>query len=277
MFQSSYNLLGIISNILSSNDNAMIEQALWFIGNITGENTEFKQQILKGTNLLQCFENLVKQPRISRHLLKTMCWVNSNLAREGGINNQEINIVLRVARAGVFTEDPQIMSDCLWTLSYITTTNDDELLDHISQNDMIIRLCECLASTDLSIYVPALRVVGNILSTNDPQIVERCLWNGIIDRLVPLLYQSNSNLIKEALWCFSNITAGPVSQVEGFVMSDAFDRVFALTDSRNIDLRKESLFVLINAVTGSDLKIRATIFEKTRADIFPRFLKALNF
>jgi hypothetical protein len=43
MFQSSYNLLGIMSNILSSSDNAMIEQVLWFIGNITGENIEFKQ------------------------------------------------------------------------------------------------------------------------------------------------------------------------------------------------------------------------------------------
>jgi hypothetical protein len=60
-------------------------------------------------------------------------------------------------------------------------------------------------------------------------------------------------------------------------MSDAFDRVFTLTDSRNIDLRKESLFVLINAVTGSDLKLRATIYDKTRADIFQRLLKALNF
>jgi hypothetical protein len=60
-------------------------------------------------------------------------------------------------------------------------------------------------------------------------------------------------------------------------MSDAFDRVFTLTDSRNIDLRKESLFVLINAVTGSDLKLRAAIYDKTRADIFPRLLKALNF
>jgi len=84
-------------------------------------------------------------------------------------------------------------------------------------------------------------------------------------------------LIKEALWCFSNITAGPVSQVEAFVMSDAFDRVFALTDSRNIDLRKESLFVIINALTGSDLKLRGVIYDKTRADIFPRLLKALNF
>jgi len=97
-----------------------------------------------------------------------MCWVNSNLARDGNINNQEINVILRVARAGVFTEDPQIMSDCLWTLSYITNTSDDQLLDHIAQNDMMARLCESLTSTDLSIYVPSLRVVGNILSTNDP-------------------------------------------------------------------------------------------------------------
>ncbi len=74
---------------------------------------------------MQCFENLVKQSRISKHLLKTMCWVNSNLARGGEITNQEINVILRVARAGLFTEDAQIMSDCLWTLSYITNTSDD--------------------------------------------------------------------------------------------------------------------------------------------------------
>ena len=106
------------------------------------------------------------------------------------------------------------MSDCLWTLSYITNTNSDELLDHIATNDLLVRICDCLASSDLSVYVPALRVMGNILSTSDPQIVERCLWNGILGRLTPLLYQSNSNIIKEALWCFSNITAGPPSQVE---------------------------------------------------------------
>lgn len=97
-----------------------------------------------------------------------MCWVNSNLAREGELNPDQINIVLRVARAGVFTEDAQIMSDCLWTLSYITNTNSDQLLDHIAQNDLLIRICECLASSDLSVYVPALRVMGNILSTSDP-------------------------------------------------------------------------------------------------------------
>ena len=97
-----------------------------------------------------------------------MCWVNSNLAREGELQNDQLNIVLKTARAGVFTEEPQIISDCLWTLSYITITNNDGLLDHIAQNDLIIKIAECLISTDLSVYVPALRVIGNILSTNDP-------------------------------------------------------------------------------------------------------------
>jgi hypothetical protein len=107
--------------------------------------------------------------------------------------------------------------------------------------------------------------------------VERCLWNGILDRLTPLLYQSNSNIIKEALWCFSNVTAGPPNQVEQFVNSDAFERIFTLTDSRNIDLRKESLFVMINAITGCDQKVLSMIYDKCQELLFTRILKALSF
>jgi hypothetical protein len=50
--------------------------------------------------------------------------------------------------------------------------------------------------------------MGNILTSNDNRIVERCIWLGVIDRLTNILYQSNSNLIKETLWAFSNIAAG---------------------------------------------------------------------
>ena len=95
--------------------------------------------------------------------------------------------------------------------------------------------------------------------------------------MTPLLYQSNSNIIKEALWCFSNITAGPPSQVEQLVMNDSFDRIFVLTDSRNVDLRKESLFVLINAITGSDQKVLSIIYDKCHELLFTRILRALNF
>jgi hypothetical protein len=38
---------------------------------------------------------------------------------------KDIPIGLEVARAGIFTDDPEIQSDCLWTLSYFLDTEDD--------------------------------------------------------------------------------------------------------------------------------------------------------
>jgi len=114
------------------------------------------------------------------------------------------------------------------------------------------------------------------LSVSDPEVVQRCLWNNVLSKLTTLLYQSNSTTIKEALWAFSNITAGPVSHCEQFIDSDAFDRVMVLTESRNIDVRKESLFVICNTITSSDLKTRAKLFEKTNGSVIKTMILASN-
>lgn len=113
-----------------------------------------------------------------------------------------------------------------------------------------------MGSSEITIYVPALRAVGNILSTNDSRIIERCLWHGLIDKLTSMLYQSNSNIIKECLWAFSNITAGPGTHIEKFIQSAAFERIIFLTESKNIDHRKEAMWVLCNAITGADFNLR---------------------
>lgn len=61
-----------------------------------------------------------------------MCWVNSNIFRYKGYPTKDIQIGLEVTRAGIFTEDPDIQSDCLWTLSYLLDTNDDNQIDFIA-------------------------------------------------------------------------------------------------------------------------------------------------
>lgn len=50
----------------------------------------------------------------------------------------------------------------------------------------------------------------------------------------------------------SNIAAGPDDQVAALVNSHAFERMFFVAKSYNIDNRKEALWVLCNAITGSD-------------------------
>jgi hypothetical protein len=84
----------------------MIEQCLWFIGNMTGEASQFKEIIINNTTLPQCFEKLLQYGKINKHMLRTMCWVNSNLARHGQNTPEQIQVWYKVARAGLFTEDP---------------------------------------------------------------------------------------------------------------------------------------------------------------------------
>jgi len=72
----------------------------------------------------------------------------------------------------------------------------------------VARICHCLSEKDITIYVPALRTIGNILTSNDHNVVDLCLWEGCLDRLTNILYTTNSNLIKETLWALSNISAG---------------------------------------------------------------------
>lgn len=81
IFDPQLDLLSCLNVILNSNDKPMIEQALWLIGNITGENVKFRNVILKQTHIIQCLVRMIEGVKIGRTLLKTVCWVNSNLNR----------------------------------------------------------------------------------------------------------------------------------------------------------------------------------------------------
>lgn len=254
----------------------MIEQILWFVGNISGENSHFRNLIVEHTKLIDTFLRLVERQKISRYLLRTMCWVNSNIFRFKGFTNNDAEAGLRVARAALFSEDIDIISDTLWTISYLVDTDDDNLIAYIAQQDLVNKVIDHMGSKDLCVYIPALRVMGNILSASDPAVIERCLWGNVLDQLTNLMYQTNHNIVKESLWALSNISAGPCSHIERLVHSDVFDRVQALTTSPNIDIRKEATFVMCNAVTGADFKIRTEIYEKTSGAVLRSFLKALR-
>lgn len=124
-------------------------------------------------------------------------------------------------------------------------------------------------------FMPALRCIGNILTCSNPEVIERCMFCNVISELNCLLMQTSTAVIKETLWSFSNITAGPTSHVRQFVESNAFDRILVLAESRNLDLKKEATYVLANSVTGSDLRLRGDIYDKTQGSILGIMLSAL--
>jgi hypothetical protein len=140
-------------------------------------------------------------------------------------------------------------------------TDDDLLLQKIAEGEILPKVIQSVGDKEFNIFVPALRALGNILTTNDHEIVERALFEGALDKLTTILYAPNSNLIKECCWAISNICAGPPSHIAQLITSQVFERIFFLASSYNLDHKKESLWVICNAITGGDVDIKEKILS----------------
>ncbi|CDW81557.1 karyopherin alpha [Stylonychia lemnae] len=262
IFYPKYGFIGSINHLMKQNDSAMIEQCFWFIGNSLAENEKLRNLFLNETELIDVMYGQIMKQKISKTLFKTLIWLTSNISRPKNLDESVVLKCLAIAEQGLFLDEEEILSDALWTISYLCDTQNDNVIDKAAKQQNIARICQCLAEKEIYVYVPALRCIGNMLTSNDSQITDICLWEGVIDRLTSLLFSTNSNLIKESLWALSNITAGTQPQVDKFVDSPAFDRVLALAKSQNIDHKRESLFVLCNAITGADFVLRKRILER---------------
>ena len=47
-------------------------------------------------------------------------------------------------------------------------------------------------SKELTIFIPAMRVIGNILVTDDPRIIDKAIKYGLIDKLSQILDKKTS-------------------------------------------------------------------------------------
>ncbi|TNV74065.1 hypothetical protein FGO68_gene12213 [Halteria grandinella] len=113
-----YGILTAVDHMMQTSDKPMLEQVLWFLGNVCGEDKKLQEIIISHTCIFAVLQSLIDTSRISRSLLRTICWVNSNIGRYRNLNSDQIRIVVAIAKAGLFCEDDSIASDSLWSIAY---------------------------------------------------------------------------------------------------------------------------------------------------------------
>ena len=64
--------------------------------------------------------------------MRTLCWVNSNIFRFKNLPDEIILKCIPIVNAGLFTDDVEIQSDCLWTMSYMADTQNDRIIEQIA-------------------------------------------------------------------------------------------------------------------------------------------------
>ena len=50
----------------------------------------------------------------------------------------------KVVKAGIYTDQNDIVSDCIWALSYLTDSTNDQIIDYMVDMEMGARLIQLL-------------------------------------------------------------------------------------------------------------------------------------
>jgi hypothetical protein len=176
--------------------------------------------ILSDTSLIENMtrlitEALTSKKQIMKGLLGNIMWCCSNLARkkegEMGLKTQQMQQVLYIVRTFMDCEEMvHSIHDALWTLSYLVTDSTDEFMTQVCQGKTTIQNLITFMKSDINEEcTPAIRAIANILTSNIPENIDLFIFHGGLDAMNKVMNQNQQQcLMKECLWCLSNITAG---------------------------------------------------------------------
>ncbi|CAJ1956407.1 unnamed protein product [Cylindrotheca closterium] len=235
------------------------EQAAWCLGNIAGDNTEFRNILLQHGALEPLLRNIAQPGSMS--LLANVTWTVSNLCRGKPAPAFELVAPAIPYLADLLKKDVSIETkiDATWALSYLSD-GPNERIEAIMNTDIVATLIGFLAANSTQLMTPTLRCLGNFVTGSDEQ-TQAVLDAGILDHILGLLESGKKSIRKEACWLVSNITAGTQEQIAMFIRRrDLIESIISNASNSQWDVRKEAVWALSNICTvGSDVQVMGLI------------------
>lgn len=237
--------VGVLVNLLSSPHIEVIEQAIWALGNIAGDNTRIRDMVIMAGAVTPIAEALDRTPAGSC-FVRNASWTLSNFCR--GRPGPEFNLIKRgipsLAKVLIENDQEEILTDICWALSYISDGGVDRI-PFIIETNVLPRLIQLLEHPHIAISVACLRTIGNILTGDDAE-TQYALEQGTLEALNRLISHNRKAVRKEVCWSVSNITAGNANQIQLCLDCGIIDKLIHLMQHDDNDIRKEALWAVSN-------------------------------
>eukprot|EP01017_Pseudomicrothorax_dubius_P030515 TRINITY_DN3818_c0_g1_i1.p1 TRINITY_DN3818_c0_g1~~TRINITY_DN3818_c0_g1_i1.p1 ORF type:complete len:482 (-),score=99.09 TRINITY_DN3818_c0_g1_i1:183-1628(-) len=240
------------------------EQAIWALGNISAEGSSQRDVILEEGALDSVVEILLANID-NKKLWSHGRWALSNMCR--GRPAPRFEYVFKsfpiFIDALQTEENPEVLGDCIWALTYFSEAK--ERIPFIIEAGTIPKLVNHLRKPQLSILIPALRVIGNILLGSQEQC-EYVLENGILPYYDELIKHPNKAIQREICWSISNLVTSQKVIEELIQFPDIIKTLMKILESEAIDLRQEVLWTFRNifkngSINAIDQVVNGDFFE----------------
>jgi importin subunit alpha-6/7 len=255
-------------NMLSEPDEAIIDQSVWALGNIAGD-CESMRDLIISAGALGIVINLIRKYYNSKDhikLLRNLTWFLSNMnrGRNPPPTSENMKVTLAVIENLINLNDPDVVSDCFWCLSYIVDA-DTNICDLLFQTKIMERKYQLLTALTNQVksneydaklskicgfaICPIIRTIGNIVTGTD-QHTDNVINMNFLDFFVPIFYHYDNKKLprvrKEICWIISNIAAGTYNQIKQLMREDIVKLVIDAVSQYELFIRKEALYALTN-------------------------------
>ena len=260
--------------LLSSDNVEVQEQAVWALGNIAGDTADHRDAVLKAQGLLPLVHILVRAESFGARtvinpflfgfqdqpcrpsMLKNGTWTLSNLCRGKPIPDFRYvaDAIHTLAHILEISDEPEILVDACWALSYLSDDNlkGNPKINAVCSSGVVPLVVRLLGHSQPNVQTPALRTIGNIVTGNDMQ-TQLVLAAGALPKLLALFSSPRKNLVKEACWAVSNITAGTKKQIQQVIDEEGLlPEVVAQLKSAHPEVQKEACWAVANLTNGGD-------------------------
>eukprot|EP01091_Cochliopodium_minus_P014985 TRINITY_DN5216_c0_g1_i2.p1 TRINITY_DN5216_c0_g1~~TRINITY_DN5216_c0_g1_i2.p1 ORF type:complete len:278 (-),score=46.76 TRINITY_DN5216_c0_g1_i2:490-1323(-) len=184
-----------IINLLKSVHYDVSDQAIWAIGNISGDS-HITRDILLENGIVDAFIPLTKRKTISKNLV----WSISNLCRGNPQPDYEkVKRFYPFLKNVLQQDDQDIIFDALWAVSYLSDGPNNRVQDVIDNGMAGLAVGFLRSLNSILLPVPALRILGNIVTGNTQQ-TQAMIDLGVLPTLKMLLKSPKKSLRRETCW-----------------------------------------------------------------------------
>ena len=102
-----------------------------------------------------------------------------------------------------------LLQDSLNLFAELTDSSDDDMLDLISNGDLIYILVTKLGThlDIIELLRPCIRTICNLSSSNNKFLIQKLVFSGVLNVFLGLVHNPHPDIIKEMLWGISNLAA----------------------------------------------------------------------
>ena len=242
----------IFVRLLSSACSDLCSQAVWALGNISGDGSAMRDLVLAAGALQPLLGCLAGAPSIPLH--RNVAWTLGNLCRKMAngehVDFESVRAALPALGQMLLSKDADVLSDACWALSYLSDGPDDRAAAVVGAG-VCGRLVELLAHASPAVVASALRAVGNLVAGSEAE-TQAALDSGAAPRLVALLRHTRPQIRKGAAWALSNVTAGTAGQRQAVIDNGGIAPLVYMLAHDHRDARREAAHALSNvAIFGS--------------------------